>query len=83
MSQLKPADRGDSVFFSCHAINSYGEDRGLIQLTVQGTLTCPPALSPSPGPRDPQLSCPLLSHLYSSSITAQSPLTPQSWRSGR
>lgn len=36
-SQLKPADRGDSVFFSCHAINSYGEDRGLIQLTVQGT----------------------------------------------
>lgn len=35
--QLKPADRGDSVFFSCHAINSYGEDRGLIQLTVQGT----------------------------------------------
>ncbi|KAK2099531.1 Down syndrome cell adhesion molecule-like protein 1 [Saguinus oedipus] len=42
--QLKPADRGDSVFFSCHAINSYGEDRGLIQLTVQGprgTLTPP------------------------------------------
>lgn len=40
--QLKPADRGDSVFFSCHAINSYGEDRGLIQLTVQGTeLTAP------------------------------------------
>ncbi|KAF7486711.1 Hypothetical predicted protein [Marmota monax] len=35
ISQLKPADRGDSVFFSCHAINSYGEDRGLIQLTVQ------------------------------------------------
>ncbi|KAJ6653158.1 hypothetical protein lerEdw1_010031 [Lerista edwardsae] len=33
--RLKPADRGDSVFFSCHAINSYGEDRGLIQLTVQ------------------------------------------------
>uniref|UniRef100_A0A8C3N737 Cell adhesion molecule DSCAML1 n=2 Tax=Geospiza parvula TaxID=87175 RepID=A0A8C3N737_GEOPR len=33
--KLKPADRGDSVFFSCHAINSYGEDRGLIQLTVQ------------------------------------------------
>ncbi|KAM5132148.1 cell adhesion molecule DSCAML1 [Mantella aurantiaca] len=32
---LKPAERGDSVFFSCHAINSYGEDRGLIQLTVQ------------------------------------------------
>lgn len=42
--QLKPADRGDSVFFSCHAINSYGEDRGLIQLTVQGTP------SPLPGP---------------------------------
>lgn len=37
--QLKPADRGDSVFFSCHAINSYGEDRGLIQLTVQGTCS--------------------------------------------
>lgn len=34
--QLKPAERGDSVFFSCHAINSYGEGRGLIQLTVQG-----------------------------------------------
>lgn len=34
--QLKPAEREDSVFFSCHAINSYGEGRGLIQLTVQG-----------------------------------------------
>nr|XP_033775126.1 Down syndrome cell adhesion molecule-like protein 1 isoform X2 [Geotrypetes seraphini] len=33
--KLKPAERGDSVFFSCHAVNSYGEDRGLIQLTVQ------------------------------------------------
>ncbi|KAG7266867.1 hypothetical protein CRUP_026074, partial [Coryphaenoides rupestris] len=33
--RLKPAERGDSVFFSCHAINSYGEGRGLIQLTVQ------------------------------------------------
>ncbi|XP_063060815.1 cell adhesion molecule DSCAML1 [Engraulis encrasicolus] len=33
--KLMPADRGDSVFFSCHAINSYGEGRGLIQLTVQ------------------------------------------------
>uniref|UniRef100_A0A8C7P2N0 Down syndrome cell adhesion molecule like 1 n=1 Tax=Oncorhynchus mykiss TaxID=8022 RepID=A0A8C7P2N0_ONCMY len=33
--KLKPAERGDSVFFSCHAINSYGEGRGLIQLTVQ------------------------------------------------
>ncbi|KAJ3589441.1 hypothetical protein NHX12_010286 [Muraenolepis orangiensis] len=33
--QLNPAERGDSVFFSCHAINSYGEGRGLIQLTVQ------------------------------------------------
>ncbi|XP_070290620.1 cell adhesion molecule DSCAML1-like [Salvelinus sp. IW2-2015] len=30
--KLKPAERGDSVFFSCHAINSYGEGRGLIQL---------------------------------------------------
>lgn len=82
MSQLKPADRGDSVFFSCHAINSYGEDRGLIQLTVQGTFsrTLPP---PSLGPRDPRLSCLLLSHLCSSFVTAQSPLTPQSWRSGR
>lgn len=28
--------REDSGFFSCHAINSYGEDRGIIQLTVQG-----------------------------------------------
>ncbi|KAH0623404.1 hypothetical protein JD844_031677 [Phrynosoma platyrhinos] len=43
--QLKPADRGDSVFFSCHAINSYGEDRGLIQLTVQGrAFPGPPCL---------------------------------------
>ncbi|XP_069752401.1 cell adhesion molecule DSCAML1-like [Narcine bancroftii] len=33
--RIIPADRGDSGFFSCHAINSYGEDRGLIQLTVQ------------------------------------------------
>ncbi|XP_038635043.1 Down syndrome cell adhesion molecule-like protein 1 homolog [Scyliorhinus canicula] len=33
--KITPADRGDSGFFSCHAINSYGEDRGLIQLTVQ------------------------------------------------
>eukprot|EP00062_Callorhinchus_milii_P022489 gi/632980353/ref/XP_007906987.1/ PREDICTED: Down syndrome cell adhesion molecule-like protein 1 homolog [Callorhinchus milii] len=33
--RIVPADRGDSGFFSCHAINSYGEDRGLIQLTVQ------------------------------------------------
>uniref|UniRef100_A0A671WDS3 DS cell adhesion molecule like 1 n=1 Tax=Sparus aurata TaxID=8175 RepID=A0A671WDS3_SPAAU len=33
--KLKPAEREDSVFFSCHAINSYGEGRGLIQLTVQ------------------------------------------------
>lgn len=38
-SQLKPAEREDSVFFSCHAINSYGEGRGLIQLTVQGNLS--------------------------------------------
>lgn len=38
-SQLNPAERGDSVFFSCHAINSYGEGRGLIQLTVQGTIS--------------------------------------------
>ncbi len=28
--------REDSGFFSCHAINSYGEDRGILQLTVQG-----------------------------------------------
>lgn len=26
------------MFFSCHAINSYGEGRGLIQLTVQGKI---------------------------------------------
>lgn len=38
--QLKPAEREDSVFFSCHAINSYGEGRGLIQLTVQGNHFC-------------------------------------------
>uniref|UniRef100_H3C696 DS cell adhesion molecule like 1 n=1 Tax=Tetraodon nigroviridis TaxID=99883 RepID=H3C696_TETNG len=35
--KLKPAEREDSVFFSCHAINSYGEGRGLIQLTVQAS----------------------------------------------
>uniref|UniRef100_G3UDP3 Cell adhesion molecule DSCAML1 n=1 Tax=Loxodonta africana TaxID=9785 RepID=G3UDP3_LOXAF len=56
--KLKPADRGDSVFFSCHAINSYGEDRGLIQLTVQG-IHCPtvPRLLPQ-RPRCPQLTPP-------------------------
>ena len=32
-----PTVREDSGFFSCHAINSFGEDRGIIQLTVQGT----------------------------------------------
>lgn len=34
-----PTVREDSGFFSCHAINSYGEDRGIIQLTVQGRAT--------------------------------------------
>ncbi|KAL2076741.1 hypothetical protein ACEWY4_027662 [Coilia grayii] len=38
--KLMPAERGDSVFFSCHAINSYGEGRGLIQLTVQTGQIC-------------------------------------------
>ncbi|XP_030648150.1 Down syndrome cell adhesion molecule a [Chanos chanos] len=33
--QIYPTLREDSGFFSCHAINSYGEDRGIIQLTVQ------------------------------------------------
>ncbi|KAB0374099.1 hypothetical protein FD755_014355, partial [Muntiacus reevesi] len=33
--QILPTVREDSGFFSCHAINSYGEDRGIIQLTVQ------------------------------------------------
>ncbi|XP_071194753.1 Down syndrome cell adhesion molecule a isoform X3 [Salvelinus alpinus] len=33
--QIRPTVREDSGFFSCHAINSYGEDRGIIQLTVQ------------------------------------------------
>uniref|UniRef100_A0A8C7X801 Cell adhesion molecule DSCAM n=1 Tax=Oryzias sinensis TaxID=183150 RepID=A0A8C7X801_9TELE len=33
--QIMPTVREDSGFFSCHAINSYGEDRGIIQLTVQ------------------------------------------------
>lgn len=47
--QLKPAEREDSVFFSCHAINSYGEGRGLIQLTVQGNHSCTNACTiPSP-----------------------------------
>uniref|UniRef100_A0ACB8FHV6 Uncharacterized protein n=1 Tax=Sphaerodactylus townsendi TaxID=933632 RepID=A0ACB8FHV6_9SAUR len=32
---ILPTVREDSGFFSCHAINSYGEDRGIIQLTVQ------------------------------------------------
>lgn len=36
-----PTVREDSGFFSCHAINSFGEDRGIIQLTVQGN---PPPL---------------------------------------
>uniref|UniRef100_A0AAR2J4L7 Cell adhesion molecule DSCAM n=1 Tax=Pygocentrus nattereri TaxID=42514 RepID=A0AAR2J4L7_PYGNA len=33
--EIYPTLREDSGFFSCHAINSYGEDRGIIQLTVQ------------------------------------------------
>uniref|UniRef100_A0AAY4ANP8 Cell adhesion molecule DSCAM n=1 Tax=Denticeps clupeoides TaxID=299321 RepID=A0AAY4ANP8_9TELE len=33
--QISPTVREDSGFFSCHAINSYGEDRGLIQLIVR------------------------------------------------
>ncbi|XP_016431988.1 Down syndrome cell adhesion molecule a [Sinocyclocheilus rhinocerous] len=33
--QIYPTMREDSGFFSCHAINSYGEDRGILQLTVQ------------------------------------------------
>ncbi|XP_077051770.1 Down syndrome cell adhesion molecule a isoform X3 [Siphateles boraxobius] len=33
--QISPTMREDSGFFSCHAINSYGEDRGILQLTVQ------------------------------------------------
>ncbi|CDQ76995.1 unnamed protein product [Oncorhynchus mykiss] len=33
--KILPTVREDSGFFSCHAINSYGEDRGIIQLTVQ------------------------------------------------
>ncbi|TRY91082.1 hypothetical protein DNTS_014515 [Danionella cerebrum] len=33
--QIYPTIREDSGFFSCHAINSYGEDRGILQLTVQ------------------------------------------------
>nr|6ZR7_AAA Chain AAA, Down syndrome cell adhesion molecule [Homo sapiens] len=36
--QILPTVREDSGFFSCHAINSYGEDRGIIQLTVQEEL---------------------------------------------
>lgn len=37
--QIMPTVREDSGFFSCHAINSFGEDRGIIQLTVQGKRT--------------------------------------------
>ncbi|XP_065117105.1 Down syndrome cell adhesion molecule a isoform X1 [Paramisgurnus dabryanus] len=33
--QIYPTMREDSGFYSCHAINSYGEDRGILQLTVQ------------------------------------------------
>ncbi|KAA0704197.1 Down syndrome cell adhesion molecule -like protein [Triplophysa tibetana] len=33
--QIYPSMREDSGFYSCHAINSYGEDRGILQLTVQ------------------------------------------------
>lgn len=41
--QIMPTVREDSGFFSCHAINSFGEDRGIIQLTVQGN---PPPSTP-------------------------------------
>lgn len=50
LPQLKPAEREDSVFFSCHAINSYGEGRGLIQLTVQGNRAYINAYSVVPAP---------------------------------
>ncbi len=40
LHQIMPTVREDSGFFSCHAINSFGEDRGIIQLTVQG-ITAP------------------------------------------
>ena len=43
-----PAVREDSGFFSCHAINSFGEDRGIIQLTVQGKQ--PLVSDPAPFP---------------------------------
>lgn len=39
LHQIMPTVREDSGFFSCHAINSFGEDRGIIQLTVQGITT--------------------------------------------
>lgn len=41
--QIMPTVREDSGFFSCHAINSFGEDRGIIQLTVQGNPPPPPS----------------------------------------
>lgn len=42
--QIMPTVREDSGFFSCHAINSFGEDRGIIQLTVQG-ITLPTSVN--------------------------------------
>lgn len=37
-SQILHTIREDSGFFSCIAINSYGEDKGIIQLIVQGKV---------------------------------------------
>lgn len=37
-SQILHTVREDSGFFSCIAINSYGEDKGIIQLIVQGKV---------------------------------------------
>lgn len=39
-SQILHTVREDSGFFSCIAINSYGEDKGIIQLIVQGKVCC-------------------------------------------
>lgn len=83
--QIMPTVREDSGFFSCHAINSFGEDRGIIQLTVQGKLP----------PFDPQLfsvsgrgtqrttATSRRSAAFPSCFTPVSPLLPRTTRPSR
>lgn len=48
-TQILSPGRGDSGFFSCHAINSYGEDKGIIQLTVEGECGPPVTIAATVG----------------------------------